>query len=141
MTTTFMLRVAAAISFLFTLGHSIGGLQSWSPVPDNAVLRAMAGTHFPVMGVSRSYLDFYLGLGWSISVYLLLQAFLLWQMASLARTNAAQVRPMIAAFALAALATGIIAWRLIFPVPALFSAMLFVALAAAWWTARGARRV
>ena len=48
---------------------------------------------------------------------------------------------MIAAFALAALATGIIAWRLIFPVPALFSAMLFVALAAAWWTARGGERV
>jgi hypothetical protein len=140
MTTTFMLRVAAAISFLFTLGHSLGGLQKWSPTPDNGVLSAMTGTHFLMMGVSRSYLDLYLGLGWSISVFLALQTVLLWQLATLARTNAAQVRPIIAVFALATLATGIIAWRLIFPIPAVFSAVLFLALTAAWWTARGAVR-
>jgi len=140
MTTTLMLRIASAISLLFTLGHSLGGLQKWSPIGDNAVLRAMTDTRFQVEGVSRSYLDLYLGLGWSISVFMLLQTFLLWQLASLARTNLSQARPMIAAFALATLATGIIAWRLIFPVPALFSAILFLALVAAYWAARGASR-
>jgi hypothetical protein len=136
MTTTFMLRVASAISLLFTVGHSVGGLQKWSPTPDNSVLDAMTGTHFPVMGVSRSYLDLYLGLGWTISVFMALQTVLLWQLATMARTNPAQVRPMIAAFALATLASGIIAWLLIFPVPALFSAVLSAALVAAHWTAR-----
>jgi hypothetical protein len=138
MTTTSMLRIASSISLLFAAGHSVGGLQKWSPVRDNPVLTAMTDVHFPIMGVSRSYLDLFLGLGWSISVFLLLQAVLLWQMASLARTNEAQVRPMIATFMLATVASGIIAWLYIFPVPALFSVALLVALAAAYWAARGA---
>jgi hypothetical protein len=136
MTTMFMLRVASAISLLFTLGHSLGGLQKWSPVGDNLVLKAMTQTRFQMMGVSRSYFDLYVGLGWTISVFMLLQTVLLWQLASVARTSVAQVRPLIAAFALATLATGIIAWRLILPVPALFSAVLLLALVAAYWTAR-----
>jgi hypothetical protein len=61
---------------------------------------------------------------------------LLWQMASLARTNAPGVRPMIAVFALATLASGVVAWRFIFPVPALFSAAFMVAFVAAYVTAR-----
>jgi hypothetical protein len=138
MTTSLTLRIASIIALLFTLGHSVGGLQKWSPTQDNDVLKAMTDIRFEAMGVSRSYLDLYLGLGWSVSVFLLLQTVLLWQMASLARTNAAQLRGMIAAFALAALACGIIAWRLILPVPALFSAALAIALAAACWTARAA---
>ena len=138
MTTTLMLRIASSISLLFAAGHSMGGLQKWSPMGDNAVLTAMTDAHFNIMGVSRSYLDLFLGLGWSISVTLLLQAVLLWQMASLARTNAAQVRPMIVTFMLATLASGIIAWVFIFPVPALFCAALLIALAAAYWTARNA---
>ena len=52
--------------------------------------------------------------------------------ASMARTNPAGARPLIAAFALAALASGVIAWRFIFPVPVLFSAALLIALAVAF---------
>jgi membrane protein implicated in regulation of membrane protease activity len=50
-----------------------------------------------------------------------------------------RLRGIIAAFALANLAGGLIAWRLILPVPALFSAVLAIALAAAWMTARPPR--
>jgi len=42
---------------------------------------------------------------------------------------------MIAMFALATLASGLIAWRFIFPVPALFSGALLIALVAAYMTA------
>jgi hypothetical protein len=126
------------ISLVYAVGHSLGGLQNWSPIDNNPVLKAMTDVRFNTMGVSRSYLDLYVGLGWSISVAMLLQTVLLWQMASLARTNLAQVRAMIAAFALATLVAGVIAWRLILPVPALFSAVLLIALIAAYWTARGA---
>jgi len=136
MTTTLTLRIASVISLLFTAGHSLGGLQKWSPTQDNDVLKAMTDVHFQTMGVSRSYLDLYLGLGWTISVFMLLQTVLLWQMASFARTHAAALRGMIAAFVLANLVIGIIAWRLILPVPALFSAVLVIALAAAYLTAR-----
>jgi hypothetical protein len=84
------------------------------------------------MGENRSYLDFFMGFGWSIGVAMFLQSILLWQMATVARTDAPSVRPMIAVFALAQLASGIIAWRLIFPIPALFFAVLFVVLVTAF---------
>lgn len=136
MTTMLLLRIASVISFLFTAGHSLGGLKKWSPMGDNEVLKAMTAVHFETMGANRSYLDFYMGFGWSLSVVMLMQSVLLWQIASLASTNVAYVRPMVAVFALATLAAGIIAWRFLFPVPALFSAVLVIVLLAAWWRAR-----
>lgn len=130
--TTLWLRIAFGISLLFTAGHTMGGLKRWSPMGDNDVLRQMTVVRFDAMGASRSYLDFFMGFGWSISIAMLLQTVLLWQLASLARTNAQGVRPMIAVLALATLASGVIAWRFIFPVPALFSAALVIALVAAY---------
>jgi hypothetical protein len=132
MTTTVLLKISAVISLVFALGHSLGGLKRWSPMGENEVLKAMETVRFDTMGANRSYLDFFMGFGWSLTVAMLLQSVLLWQLASLARTDAAQVRPMIAAFAVATLAGGIIAWRFIFPVPALFSAALLIVLVAAY---------
>ena len=136
MTTTLLLRIASVISLVFTAGHSLGGLKKWSPMGDNDVLRTMTAVYFDTRGAHRSYLDFFMGFGWSISVAMLLQTLLLWQMASLARTDVAHVRPMIAVFALATFATGIIAWRFIFPMPALFSSVLTITLVAAYVVAR-----
>jgi hypothetical protein len=135
-TTTLLLRIASIISLLFTAGHTLGGLKKWSPMGNNEVLEAMTTVHFKTMGASRSYLDFFMGFGWSISVAMLMQTVLLWQMASLARVNTAGVRPMIAVIALATLVSGLIAWRFIFPVPALFSGVLLAVLATAYVVAR-----
>ena len=101
MTTTMLLRISAVISLVFALGHSLGGLKRWSPMGENEVLKAMETVRFDTMGANRSYLDFFMGFGWSLTVAMLLQSVLLWQLASLARNDAAQVRPMIAAFAVA----------------------------------------
>jgi hypothetical protein len=136
MTTTLFLRIASVISLVFTLGHTLGGLRKWSPMGDNEVLRAMTAVRFDTMRANRSYLEFYMGFGWSITVFMVMQTVLLWQMASLARTDPASVRPMIAVIVLATVASGVIAWRLIFPVPALFSSALVIALAAAYIAAR-----
>jgi hypothetical protein len=135
MTPTICLRAASIISFVFAAGHIAGGLKKWSPMGTNSVLQSMTTVRFETMGVSRSYLDFFMGFGWSIGVAMLLQAVLLWQLGSLVTNNGILFRPMIAAFALASLATGIIAWRFIFPVPALFSGGLFIALALAYISA------
>ena len=136
MTTTLLLRVASVISLVFTAGHTLGGLRKWSPMGENEVLKAMTEVRFDTMGANRSYLDFFMGFGWSISVFMLLQTVLLWQLASLARSDPAHVRPMITVFGLATLASGVIEWRFIFPVPALFSSALFIVLLAAYVVAR-----
>ncbi|HET7886132.1 MAG TPA: hypothetical protein VFL62_07910 [Bradyrhizobium sp.] len=132
MTTTSLLRTASIISLFFALGHTLGGLKQWSPMGDNEVLKAMASVRFDTMGTNRSYLDFYMGFGWSLSVALLLQSALLWQIASLARSETVRLKPIIGIFAIATLASGVIAWFYIFPVPALFAAALLIVLAAAY---------
>lgn len=136
MNSTIWLRVSAIISLLFTAGHFMGGTKNWSPMAENPVFQSMRSVRFDVLGVNRSYLDFYVGLGHSITVSLLLQTVLLWILGNAARTQAPLVRPMIAAFAVAVALTGIIAWRYILPVPALFSLALCVALVLAFITAR-----
>jgi hypothetical protein len=131
MKTTLWLRISSVIALLFAAGHTLGGLSDWSPAKDNPVLQAMRTVHFEVMGASRSYLDFYRGFGYTLAVAQLLQAVLLWQLATLARTDARAVRPLIAVMALAAWASGIIAWRFIFVVPVVCSLVLAASLTGA----------
>ncbi len=136
MTSTRWLRVSAIISLLFATGHTLGGRKLWSPMGDNAVLDAMRSTRYPIMGVERSYLDFYLGFGYSISVFQLMQAVLLWQLATLTASSPSAARPMIAVIAVATALIGIISYRFIFPLPAVFSAVLLTSLAVSYALAR-----
>jgi hypothetical protein len=136
MTTTLWLRISSAISFLFAAGHTLGGLKYWSPMGDNPVLQAMRTVRFDTMGANRSYFDFYLGFGYSLSVIQVMQAVLLWQLAGLARTDALGARPMIAVIALATAVCGVIAYRFILPLPAFFSLALVASLVVAYAVAR-----
>src|ERR1700739_3624060 len=136
MNATLWLRVSAIISLLFTAGHFMGGLKNWSPMGDNPVLESMRTVRFHIMGLDRSYLDFFLGFGHSLTVSLLLQSVLLWILGDAARTNASYVRPMIAAIAGGVAAHGVIASRYILPFPAFFSLALCPTLVVAFFTAR-----
>jgi hypothetical protein len=136
MTTALWLRIASVISLFFVAGHTLGGRHSWSPLGETETLKAMRTFRFEFAGVSRTYLDFFLGFGFTLSVYMLLQAVLLWQLGAIAATEPRRVRPMIATFALASLACGLLSWRFIFPVPTLFSAVLTIVLALAFFAAR-----
>jgi len=136
MTTTIWLRISSVIALLLAAGHTLGGRKYWSPMGENPVLKAMREARFDTMGVNRSYLDFYMGFGYSLSIAELMLGVLLWQLATLARADAATVRPMVAVIALATLVSAVIAWRLIFPMPALFLLALFACLTVACVVAR-----
>ena len=131
MTTALLLRIASIISCIFAAGHILGGFKFWSPMGDNAVLQSKKTVRFDIMGANRGYFDLYMGFGWTIAVYLVMQSILIWQLASLANQDAANVRPIISVIALAAAAAGVVAWLYIFPVPALFSLALCVCLVGA----------
>ena len=132
MSTTSWLRISAVIALLFAAGHTLGGFTDWSPMGDNPVLVAMRTVHFDTMGAHRSYLDFYRGFGYALSVSQCLIAVLLWQLAALARSHPPAARPMMLAIALSNLAGGIIAALFIFPVPAMFSMVLIATLIMAY---------
>jgi hypothetical protein len=140
MTATRWLRISSVLSLLFAVGHTLGGRKYWSPMGDNQVLQAMRTVHFDLAGTSRSYLDFYRGFGYSISVFQVMLAVLLWQLATLARVNAVGMRPMIGVIALATGCCGVIAYVLILPLPALLSAALLGSLAVSYVAARRADR-
>src|SRR4029450_3194028 len=102
MTTTLWLRISSVVSLLFAAGHALGGRKHWSPLGETEVLRTMRDVRFDVMGGSRTSLDFFKGFGHLLTVSTVLQAILLWQMGSLSKSDPARLRPMIAAFVLAA---------------------------------------
>jgi hypothetical protein len=131
MKTALWLRIAAIISLLFAVGHTLGGRRSWSFTGEAEVLHAMRTFRVQAFGVSRTYMDFYRGFGYSLSVAMLLQSVLLWQLAALAVQNPSQTRPMILSFVLASITGGIVAWTLIFPVPALIGSAVTMCLIAA----------
>jgi hypothetical protein len=135
---TVLLRIAAAITFVFALGHTLGGVESWSPQGDTEVLREMRSFRFDAMGVSRTYWDFYVGFGFFIGVCLLLQATVLWQLGSIAKQNALQVRSLVRSFVVAYLVFAVLAWRFIFAIPVIFSTAIAVCLVAALFTSRHA---
>jgi hypothetical protein len=62
-----------------------------------------------------------MGFGDYITVFLLVQAVLLWQMATLARVSPSLVRPLIGAVGVASLIGTAVIWAFIFLVPALMS--------------------
>jgi hypothetical protein len=122
------LRAASVLSLLFAAGHTLGAINSWSPIGESDVLQRMRSFHFETMSVTRSYLNLYLGFGFIIGIYLLLQAVLLWQLASYSQHQPARVRPLVASFFIASLALCALTWEFIFPVPVMFSVAITIAL-------------
>ena len=136
MKTSTLLRIAAVITFLYFAGHTAG--IPWTPgegPADAAVIEAMKSDHFPVFGVSRSYWDFYFGFGVTISVVLLAQAVILWQLAALAKTDGARLRPIIATFFVAFVVNAILGWMYFFAIPAVTATVIATFLAIAFVTA------
>jgi len=128
MNASLLLRVSAVISLLFAGGHTLGGLKSWSPIGETDVLNAMRTFRFDVAGVNRSYLEFYRGFGFLLTVSLVMQAILLWQLGGLAKSNRAVAVPFIWTFFVPSIASGILTWKFLFPIPVYFSAVLTVCL-------------
>jgi hypothetical protein len=96
----------------------------------------MRTVHFALQGVSRSFLDFYRGFGYNLSVFLVLQGIVLWQLAAVARTQPHGIRPIVGSFAIASVIGAVVTWMFIFPIPAMFSTVLTGCLAIAFATLR-----
>jgi hypothetical protein len=56
------------------------------------------------MGMTRSYWDFYFGMGLAVSIFLLLEAIVFWQLGEWAKTDAPKLRPILIVFVLGYLA-------------------------------------
>jgi hypothetical protein len=130
-TPTLWLRIASGVAALYAAGHTLG--HPWTASHDvmaQGVTVAMQGVHFSAAGENRSYWDFYQGFGYALSVLLVLQAVLLWQLATLARTGQ-DFRLATLAHLIAFLCLAGLAYRYLFALPLWLALVVAGCLAAA----------
>ena len=97
-----LLRIAAVLTFIHAVLHTIGGVfGKVEPGPATVAVQAMKLNQFLLMGHTRSFWDFYRGLGLTVSISLTAEAVLFWQLSSLAKTDAPRLRPILATFLVA----------------------------------------
>ena len=133
MTSVTFLRAASIFTLLYCAGHTAG--MPWTPgqgPAELAVIDAMKSAPFDALGARRTYWDFYFGFGLVISGYLLVQAVVLWQLASLAKTIAARLRPVIVSFLVAFIFNAIVIWKFFFSVPLAMAIAICVCLVLAF---------
>lgn len=134
------LRVAAVLQALGTILHTMAtasGTASGTKSPgsqERAVLEAMHGFHFDIMGSSRSVWDFYRGYEFSMTVVFAVLAVLMWQLSNLSRDEPRRVLPLVATILVCTLFLDILSWAYFFAGPGVMSALISLCLAVALLT-------
>jgi hypothetical protein len=130
------LRIASVITFIHAVLHTIGGVfGKAAPGAATTAVQAMKLNQFLLLGHTRSYWDLYLGLGLAVSIVLTAEAVIFWQLASLAKTDAARLRPIIATLLLAYALLGVNSSVYFFIGPVITEILIPACLAMAFITA------
>ena len=133
---TIFLRIASALTLIHSIMHTIGGVFG-KPVPAAAgVVATMQATRFPVFGVTRSYADFYKGMGLGITIFLTAEAVVFWLLSSLIRTEGARLRPILAVFMIGYLVFALNSYLFFFSLPVIVELLIALCLAMAIVTAK-----
>lgn len=131
------LRIASVLTFIHAVLHTIGGVfGKVDPGPAAVAVAAMKANQVLVMGSMRSFWDFYFGLGLALSISMTAESVLMWQLASLAKTEAARLRPMMTTFLVAYLVIAINSNAHFFIAPVITEILIAASLAAAIATAK-----
>jgi hypothetical protein len=135
------LRIAAALTLIHAVLHTIGGVFG-KPAPGaEATWAAMIANQFTVFGMTRTYFQFYRGLGLGITIFLAAEAIVFWQLGSLAKTEAMRLRPILATFLFAYLLFAANSYAYFFAAPVIVEVLIAACLGAAIATARSAEGV
>ena len=130
------LRIASVLTLIHSVLHTVGGVFG-KPAPGVATTVAAAmRSPFQVFGVTRSYSDFYMGMGLAVTTFLTMDALLLWILASMAKESASHLRPLIAVFALGYLAFALNSYTFFFAMPVITELLIVACLIAAFVTAK-----
>ena len=139
MQTATWLRIAAGLTAFQAAGHTFGAVLAGPSNAGEAALReTMRGFRVSLMGMERSYWDFYVGSGWAITALAVTLADVMWLLAPIASRSPSAARPMILALAGGYAALTIISGLYFVTAPIVVGAVITVCLgmAAASATAR-----
>jgi hypothetical protein len=133
MKASLLYRITGALLLLFAVAHTLGFRQSDPKWGVDPLLGSMRSIHFDAGGVNRTYWDLFVGLGFTVGVFLLFAAILAWQLGGLPAETLARMRGIAWAFALCLAAIALVCWTYIFIVPAVFAMVITLCLIAAAW--------
>jgi hypothetical protein len=129
MRTTLFLRTASVLTFIHAALHTIGGVFGGvAPGAMQTAVSAMKGNEFVAMGVTRTFWDFYMGLGLAVSVFMTVEAVVFWQLGSLAKADALRLRPILAVFLVGFLGMAVVSYRYFFAGPVITEILIAVCL-------------
>ena len=130
------LRIASILTLIHSIMHTIGGTFGKPPSAQAAMIAASMRYRFEVFGVMRSYADFYRGMGLGITIALTMDAAILWLLASLARSDSARLRPILAVFLMGYLALALNSFTFFFSGPVIAELLIVACIAGAILTAK-----
>jgi hypothetical protein len=133
------LRVASGLTLLHAVLHTIGGVFG-KPAPGVAATTeaVMRANYFQVLGVTRSYWEFYRGMGLGATIFLTADGLVFWMLASLAKQDAARLRPILWVFTLAYLVFAVDSYEYFFSGPVIAEVLIAACLLGAIATAKRA---
>ena len=131
------LRVASVLTLIHAILHTIGGVFG-KPAPGlaTATEAVMRANYFPALGQTRSYWEFYRGMGLGVTITLTAEGLLFWLLSSLARKDAAQLRPILWVFVLSYLAFAMNSYAYFFNAPVIVEILIAACLLGAIATAK-----
>jgi hypothetical protein len=126
MNASVLLRIAAVLILLFGIGHSLGypWVGNVTEAQQSALMNAIQTNAAVTMGFMRSYADFHMGFGWIISIFFLVQAIVVWRLASLLSAQPAVARFFSGLFAVQYLAMLVLDYYFFFWAPIISAALV-----------------
>jgi hypothetical protein len=131
------LRIASVLALVQGVLHTIGGVFGTPPPGPGAIAaEAMKTNQFLVTGLTRSYWDFYIGFGLGITISLVIEGIVFWQLSLLAKTDTMRLRPILATFFVGYVCIAIDSCLYFFPPPVIGAALIASCLGLAIFTAK-----
>lgn len=137
MKATIYLRIAAVLTLVHSILHTVGGVFGKTPPgPASVAAAAMQANQFVFMGATRTYADFLRGMGLAMTIFLTAEAIVFWMLAGVVKQDGAALRPVLAVFALGYLAFALNSMVYFFTFAAVMEACIAAFLVLALVTAR-----
>jgi hypothetical protein len=122
---TSWLRAASILTFIHAILHTIGGVFGTpTPGPAETAFAAMKANTFPIMGVTRSYWDFYTGFGLAITIFFAIEAVIFWMLGNLVRDSKTDLRDILVVFVIGYILLASNSLRFFFYAPVIFELLI-----------------
>jgi phosphoglycerol transferase MdoB-like AlkP superfamily enzyme len=123
------LRIASVLTLVHSAMHTVGGVFGTAPPgPASVAEAAMKANQFQFMGATRTFWEFHRGLGLAVTIFLTAEGLVFWLLGSLAKRDAAALRPILVVFLLGYLAFAVDSLVYFFALPIVFEALIVLCL-------------